>query len=136
MIRKIKINSIIFYLNSFFIFLSVLNLQVKAEAKIIAKRGDTLLKISKQYDVPLKELMYKNNFNDATEIIEGNVILIPKKNKNTSNEKISYKVVEGDTLYKIAKIFNINLKDIISLNNLSDDKYRTDNYTSKSFYKS
>ena len=100
--------------------LSIFTLKVNAETTIIAKSGDTLLKISKQYGVPLKELMYKNNLNDATRIIEGKAIVIPLKNrdKDYKADNPIYKVVEGDTLYKIARNYNLNLQDIIDLNNL------------------
>ena len=125
MISKIKIPLGLFYINSFIFLLLIFALEVHSETKIVAKSGDTLFKISKQYGVTLKELMYKNNFNDATKIIEGEVIVIPLVNniKAISNEHLIYKVVEGDTLYKIAKNYNVNLKEIISINNLSNDSY-------------
>ena len=126
MLKKIKKPLKIIHLSNFIFFLSLFTLVVNAETKIIAKSGDTLFKISKEYDVPLKELMYKNNFNDATKIIEGEIILIPFKN-NTNKKRddinLSHKVVEGDTLYKIANDYNVNLKDIILINNLSYDSY-------------
>ena len=125
MIRKTRITLSLFYINIVIFFLSIFTLELSAETKIIAKSGDTLFKISKQYGVPLKELMYKNNFNNATKIIEGEVIIIPLKHKtkNRKNEYLKYKVIEGDTLYKIAREYNVNLKDIISLNNLSNDSF-------------
>jgi len=125
MIKKIKFPIGLFYINNIIFLLSMFTLKVNAETKIIAKSGDTLFKLSKQYGVPLKELMYKNNFNDATKIIEGEVILIPHKeiSKYKNNEHLTYKVIEGDTLYKIANDHNLNLKDIISINNLSNDSY-------------
>ncbi len=73
MIKKIKIPIFLFHINCIIFLLSLFSLKVNAETKIVAKNGDTLFKISKQYRVPLKELMYKNNFNDATKIIEGEV---------------------------------------------------------------
>ena len=123
MIKKIKIPILSFYINCIIFFLSFFILKVNAETKIIAKNGDTLFKISKQYGVPLKELMYKNNFSDANKIIEGEVIVIPFKDYNEykQNEYLNHKVVEGDTLYRIARDYKINLKDIISINNLSTD---------------
>ncbi len=125
MIKKIKININLFYLNSIIFFLSIFTLHVNAETKIIAKSGDTLLKISKQYGVSLKELMYKNNFNDATKIIEGKVILIPLENndKDIKVGNLTHKVVVGDTLYKIARTYNVNLKDIIAINNLGNNSF-------------
>jgi len=123
MIKKIKLPIFLFYINCIILLLSFFSLKVNAQTKIIAKNGDTLFKISKQYGVPLKELMYKNNFNDATKIIEGEVIVIPFKdiNEDKQNKYLNHKVVEGDTLYRISRDYNINLKDIISINNLSND---------------
>ena len=120
MITKIKMIISFFYIKSIILFLSVFILQVNAETKIIAKRGDTLFKLSKQYGVPLKELMYKNNFNDATRIIEGEVIIIPL---NDDDDNLIYKVVKGDTLYKIARDYNVNFKDIIAINNLDNESF-------------
>mgnify|MGYP001234079647 CR=1 FL=1 len=121
MIKKIKIPIFLIYINCIVFLSSLFSLKVNAETKIIAKNGDTLFKISKQYSVPLKELMYKNNFNDANKIIEGEVIIIPLKvNKNKQNKYVNYKVVKGDNLYKIAREYNLNIKDIISINNLDN----------------
>ena len=125
MIKKIEKNISLLYLNSIIFFLSIFTLKVNAETTIIAKSGDTLLKISKQYGIPLKELMYKNNLNDATRIIEGKAIVIPLKNKEKDYKADNpiYKVVEGDTLYKIARNYNVNLQDIIDLNNLGNNSF-------------
>ena len=125
MLKKIDKNISLLCLNSIIFFLSIFTLKVNAETTIIAKSGDTLLKISKQYGVPLKELMYKNNLNDATRIIEGKAIVIPLKNKEKyyKADNPIYKVVEGDTLYKIARNYNINLQDIIDLNNLGNNSF-------------
>ena len=131
MIKNIKTPLGWFYINSIIFLLSIFTLEVNAEIKIIAKSGDTLLKISKQYGVPLKKLMYKNNFNDATKIIEGEIVLIPSKvnTKDNKDEYFTYKVIEGDTLYKLSRYYNINVKDIISINNLNDNSYLKLNQT-------
>ena len=71
MIKNINTPIGLFYINSIIFLLLIFSLKVNSETKIVAKSGDTLLKISKQYGVTLKELMYKNNLNDATKIIEG-----------------------------------------------------------------
>ena len=115
----------IYYLYSIIFILSIFTLHVNAETKIIAKKGDTLLKISKQYGVTLKELMHKNNFNEATKGIEGRVLLIPTKNNdlNTKKDNLTYKVVEGDTLFKIAKEHNLNINEISDINNLKNNSF-------------
>ena len=83
--------------------------------------GDTLLNLSKEYGVSLKELMHKNNFNDANKILEGEVIIIPFK--NFSKKPLTYKVKAGDTLFRIARDYNVNVIDIMSINNLKNDYY-------------
>ena len=125
MTKNIKVSINLFYINIIILILSTFTLKANGEIKILAKKGDTLFKISNQYGVPLKELMYKNNLNDATKIIEGEVILIPNKdiNKFKKNGHLTYKVIKGDTLSKIARDYNVNLKDIISINNLNNDSY-------------
>jgi len=123
---RIKIRNYLnlFYYNIIILILSIFTNEVYAENKIIAKRGDTLFKISREYGVPLKELMYKNNFNDAAKIIEGEVIIIPRDKNNrikTNKNNLIYKVIEGDTLYSISKNHNVKIEDIILLNNIGND---------------
>ena len=109
-----------FHSKSIIFSLLICILPVNADTKIIARDGDTLLKLSNQYRVPLKELMHKNNYNDANAKVEGEAIIIPlsKNNRQKVNSPLNYKVKEGDTLYKIAKDHNVNIEDIISINNL------------------
>ncbi len=114
---SIKIKFFI-YIQSLLFSLSSLFFQVNAQTKIIAKSGDTLLNLSEEHGVSLKELMHKNNFIDANKILEGEVIIVPSK--NFPEERLSYKVKAGDTLYKIAREYNVNVIDIISINNLKD----------------
>ncbi len=127
MIKKRNIIASLFHFKNIFFLLSVLILRVNAETKIIAKDGDTLLKISNQYDIPLKELMHKNNVIDANRVLEGEVIIIPLNNNNTIN--LTYKVKEGDTLYKIARNYNVNIEDLISINNLDKSSFLKQNQT-------
>ena len=108
------------YIKTIIFFLSFFILELNAETIIIGKEGDTLFNLSKQYKIPLKELMHKNNFNDANRLLEGEVVIIPLKNNDEKNNRHTYKVIEGDTLYKIARDHNVNVKDIISINKLSD----------------
>jgi len=121
--KRIKPIIELFYLNSLIFFLLIIALEVNAQTKIIAKSGDTLLKISKQYGIPLKELMYKNNLHNATMLLEGKVILIPRKNNHQGikSENLTHKVIQGDTLYKIARNYDVKLKDIIAINNLTNN---------------
>ena len=125
--RKLFIN--FFYINIIIFFLPIFLLKVNAETKIIARNDDTLFKISKRYGIPLKQLMHNNNFNDANKKLEGEVIIITLNNDNDNDndndniESFTYKVKGGDTLYKIARDYNLNVKDLISINNLENSSF-------------
>ena len=116
MIKRKKILFSFVNIYSIIILLSFFIAKVKADTKIIAKNGDTLFKLSREYGVPLKELMYKNNYNDANKIVEGEVIIIPRKNYSENNDKelLTHKVIEGDTLYKISRDYNVKLIHLYS----------------------
>ena len=114
----------IFNLRNLILFLSIMFVEVKSESKIVTKTGDTLIKLSREYGVSLKELMHKNNLNDANKILEGQVILMPSINSNGT-----YKVRSGDTLYKIANEYQVKVKDLILINNLEDGSYLKTNQT-------
>jgi len=81
------------------------------------KPGDTLYSLAKQYDISLEDLI---NFNeqDKTLLHIGDQILIPKK---TNEENITYIVKPGDTLYNIAKRYNISINDLKDKNNLNNN---------------
>ena len=113
----------IFNIKLIILFLLILPFNANAEIKITAKKGDTLFKLSKQYQVPLKELMHKNNINNANNLLEGKIIIIPSNRSSKKNNSFTYKVIKGDTIYKIARQFSVKTKDIISLNNLEDYSY-------------
>ena len=81
------------------------------------KKGDNLYSIAKDYNITLDELI---NFNQqgSTLLKIGEEILIPKK---TNVEDISYVVKPGDTLFNIAKRYNISVDDLKNKNNLDSN---------------
>lgn len=74
------------------------------------KKGDTLYKISKEFNVNTKLLAELNGLNIDDYIYPEQMILIPKKN-------VSYYITkDGDTLDIVSKIFNVKREDIILAN--------------------
>lgn len=78
------------------------------------KKGDNLYNIAKNYNITLEELI---NFNEqgTTFLKIGEQLLIPKKN---NSDDITYIVKPGDTLYNIAKRFNVSVDSLKEKNNL------------------
>ncbi len=74
------------------------------------KKGDSLYKISKLFNVNTKLLAELNGLDIDDYIYPGQTILVPKKD-------VSYYITkEGDTLNSLKDIFDVNVKDIINQN--------------------
>lgn len=94
--------------------------QPEGEYKIyIVKAGDSLYKIANQNNITVKELMDYNNL-ASTSLQLGQTLLIPIiKEELVPTEYITYTVKSGDSLYAIAKKYNMNVDEIKNLNNLT-----------------
>ena len=80
------------------------------------KKGDTLYSIANKYGIGLNELKTINNLvNDNLAI--GQLINVPS-GLSVAN---TYIVSKGDTLYNIAKKFNINIEKLKEVNNLNNN---------------
>ena len=79
-------------------------------------KGDSLWKISKEFNIPVSELIEINNLSDST-IKVGQKLLINKNNPNTNK----YIVKLGDTLWSIARENNISIDKLKKLNNLTSN---------------
>lgn len=119
------------------IFILSLVLANKAEADYIVKKGDTLQKISKKFNVSVPELKRLNNLR-SDKLVAGMRLEIKKEQNNkvvNGNKKLSrniaskpkksepktYIVKKGDTIWKIAKRFNMTVDDLKEINELQDN---------------
>lgn len=74
------------------------------------QKGDTLYKISKEFNVNTKLLAELNGLNLDDYIYTGQTLLIPKKD-------VSYYITkDGDTLYNVSNIFGVKESDIVDNN--------------------
>lgn len=87
------------------------------------KSGDTLYSIAKKYNTTVNELKDLNNLTSSSLNI-GQVLKVPtiktSELPSVSTENL-YKVQAGDTLYGIAKKYNVSVSDIKSENNLTSN---------------
>lgn len=107
----------------------------------VVKSGDTLYKISSEYNIPVSTIKYYND-KYYSDLIIGERLFIPlpnhdlaQKNKIVKNDKIvekeyrtiktsdglMYRVQSGDTLYGIGRNFGITASQLKDLNNLNTD---------------
>ena len=92
-----------------------------SDNKYIIKKGDTLYSIANKYNVNINDLKQINNLNNNILNI-GEQLIIPT---NTKIEEVdnyeTYIVKPNDTLFSIAKMYNVKVEDIKKVNNLSSN---------------
>ena len=83
----------------------------------IVKKGDSLYTIAKKYNTSVSEIVSLNNLS-SNNLSIGQTLKIPGSVTTPSS---TYTVKSGDTLYSIAKKFNISVDSIKSKNNLKNN---------------
>lgn len=81
----------------------------------IVQSGDSLWAIARKFNVPVDELIQYNNLSTLT-LQVGQQLRIPN---GESNNTIYHTVQSGDTLWSIAKQYNISVDELMKANNLT-----------------
>lgn len=81
------------------------------------KRGDSLYKIASLYNTSVSDLIRLNNLT-TNNLSIGQVLKVPQGEATTNRE---YVVKKGDSLYSIARKFNVSLDEIKKKNNLTSN---------------
>ena len=97
------------------------------QAHIISE-GDTLWSLGLKYGVSPSEIAKNNGLRISSGLRIGQELNIGNKNIyrtiNSKKRTILYSVKQGDSLYRIADIFNIQIKDIIELNAINNNEIK------------
>jgi membrane-bound lytic murein transglycosylase D len=81
------------------------------------RRGDNLSLIAKRFSTTVNNLMRANSITDAALIYPGKTLVIPK---GTVSEPRKYIVRKGDTLERIASLFDTSINKIKHVNGISN----------------
>ena len=93
------------------------NEEIKDTNIYVVKRGDTLYTIARYNNITVDELKRANNLN--TNIITiGQKLVIPTKKDILQDDYAIYTVKNGDTIFTIAKQFNVSVEELLTLNKL------------------
>lgn len=92
------------------------------------QRGDSLYSIANKFDVTVDDIIRANNLS-STILQIGDRLIIPNYSNvedivppsNDSSDLLVYTVQSGDSLYSIAKKFNITVSEIKNANNLTSN---------------
>lgn len=128
------------------ILLVTTTLSVAAQELVVVKgkkclihtvsESDTLYSLAKHYDVSLRDLEELNGAIDASSLAVGSKLYIPynaKAHKRKSSESVAveevalpefieHEVVDGDTLYSLARFYKVDLDELIADNAGVDHK--------------
>jgi murein DD-endopeptidase MepM/ murein hydrolase activator NlpD len=100
----------------FFVMSAALTL---AEERVhIVQRGETIYSIARSYGVDNGELMRFNGITDASKLQIGQRVKIPG---TAASGYAEYRVVRGDTLYGIARRYEIPLQSLLAANTLENN---------------
>ncbi len=89
------------------------------------KRGNTLSQIAQLYGTTVQEIASINNIQNPNLIFPGEIFRILTNSTINGNEErglgeIIYTVKRGDTLWKIAREYNVTIEHIVELNNIQN----------------
>ena len=79
-------------------------------SSIRVKKGDTLYSISRNYGVPIKELINANRLSAPYTLYVGQTLKLPSKQYHT--------VKRGDSLYSISRQYNVDITTLSKINKL------------------
>jgi membrane-bound lytic murein transglycosylase D len=95
------------------------------QAHIISE-GDTLWNLGLKYKISPAEIAKSNGLKMSSPLSIGKELNIGNKNIyrtiNSKKRTILYSVKQGDSLYRIADIFNIEISDIKDINELANNE--------------
>lgn len=95
-------------------------------------KGETLFQISKQYNISIDELKRINNLPSGT-IIPGLVLKLNEPSAaslnvaktETTTKTTTHKVISGESLFSIAKMYDISVEELRKINDLGGSSIQT-----------
>ncbi|MGA9466447.1 MAG: LysM peptidoglycan-binding domain-containing protein, partial [Exiguobacterium marinum] len=89
--------------------------------KYTVKSGDTLYKIATMYNTTVAKIAAANNITNVNLISVGQMLIIPGTTVTPPPATtVKYTVKSGDTLYKIATMYNTTVAKIAAANNITN----------------
>jgi len=101
-------------------YINLSYIPVEGSNSYVVKKGDSLWSIAKQYNITVDELKKANNLTSNL-LSVGEILRIPITEEEESGDFIIYTVKSGDTLYSIARNYDISVSEIVDFNKLSSN---------------
>lgn len=114
LLRLCSYNKILFSLSVFALFF-ILNPSVASSEIYTVKKGDTLYKISKKFNIEVEKIKDANAL-DSVNLKPGAELTIPGSASPKQHETQYHTVKKGETLVSISRKYSISVKDLKGLN--------------------
>jgi murein DD-endopeptidase MepM/ murein hydrolase activator NlpD len=101
------------------VFISLTKVIYAEETVHIVQKGETIYSLARSYKVSVEDLMKFNGIMDPQRLQAGQRLNIPGTGAIASGF-VEYRVSKGDTLYSIARHYDITLQSLRNANSLSD----------------
>ena len=82
--------------------------------------GDTISAVANKSNTTIENIKKINGISKDSDLVVGSLIIVPKENNNLFDK---YKIKQGDSIYSIAKTYNIDPNTLLMLNGLNKDEY-------------
>ena len=96
------------------------NVPEEKKTRYVVKKGDSLFQIANRFNTTVKEIQVQNRLKNP-DVYVGQVLWVSSAGQEgcPPADTKNYTVKEGDSLYFIAKKYQMNLADMLRLNNLT-----------------
>ena len=82
--------------------------------------GDTIAKVAEKTGTTMENIKNINGINSDSDLMVGSLIVVPKQSDMIFE---NYKVKAGDSIYSIARLYNVDPETLLLLNGLNKNEY-------------
>ena len=82
--------------------------------------GDTLDKIARKTNTTIENIKNINGYNNDSDLIVGSLMIVPKEQNRLFD---NYTVKQGDSIYSIARNYNVDPDTLLLLNGLKKEEF-------------
>ena len=82
--------------------------------------GDTIDIVANKTNTTIENIKKINDINNDSDLVVGSLIIVPKE---TNRVFENYKIKQGDSIYSIARAYNVDPDTLLMLNGLNKNEY-------------
>lgn len=82
--------------------------------------GDTIEAVANKTNTTIQNIKEINGINKDSDLVVGSLIIVPKESNKVFE---TYKIKQGDSIYSIARTYNVDPDTLLMLNGLNKNEY-------------